>query len=470
MCQNRLFWHMFVSPNKITHMRKLLLILCTAFLFSCGKETDNVAKIKVCVERPTSTFVALVHDRTVREIPLDSTGCAEIADTVPGFRYARLYYGEHFKHLFLEGGEQLNIRFDGNRFHEAIQTEGHNAPVIDYLNSVRPAGDELQNYAMPFPDYLKAVKRKTDDALSLLEARHLEKSNPLFDRVERERLRYLFAQSLLMYPLGYVSQTGDTLYEPGEDYFQALESYVTEQEEMGQVGEYREFIKEAAVILTRREGDPATGFYRKMLAAMRYVGKHFSSPLLKQQLIAAYAAEYVDFYGIRDMEEMQSVVNAYVTDPAAMAIFRASYEKWDLTSPGRPSPDFRAEDTDGEVHTLQEFRGKYVYIDLWATWCKPCKEELPHLKELEKKFEGKNIVFLGLSIDGNRTAWEERVKSGELAGVQLLLGRRSDFQQAYRIEGIPRFILLDPEGKIVNNNMLRPSSPDIEQVLEEMVK
>ena len=62
------------------------------------------------------------------------------------------------------------------------------------------------------------------------------------------------------------------------------------------------------------------------------------------------------------------------------------------------------------------------------------------------------------------------MKSGELAGVQLLLGRRSDFQQAYRIEGIPRFILLDPEGKIVNNNMLRPSSPDIEQVLEEMVK
>lgn len=449
-------------------MRKLFIILCAAFLLSCGNETDKVAKIKVCVEHPTSTFVALVHDRTVREIPLDSTGCAEIADTVPGFRYARLYYGEDFKFLFLEGGERLDIRFNGNRFREGIHVEGRNAPPIDYLNSVRPAGDELQDYAVPFADYYQTVKRKTEDALSLLDARRLGKVNPLFDRVERERLRYLFAQSLLLYPLGFVSQTGDTLYQPDDAYFQALESYVTEQEEMGQVSEYREFIKEAAVLLTRRDGDPATGFYRKILAAMRYVGKHFSSPLLKQQLIAAYAAEYVDFYGIRNMEEMLSVVNAYVTDPSAKAIFLASYDKWDLTSPGRPSPDFRAEDTEGKVHTLREFRGKYVYIDLWATWCKPCKEELPHLKELEQKFKGKPIVFLGLSIDGNRAAWEERVKSGELAGVQLLLGRRSDFQQAYRIEGIPRFILLDPEGKIVNNDMLRPSSPDIEEVLKRL--
>lgn len=449
-------------------MRNILLILCACMLLACGKQAEKVAKIKVCVDNPTSTFVALVHDRTVREIPLDSTGCVEITDTVPGFRYARLYYGADFKHLFLEGGEQLDIRFDGNRFREQIHVEGRNASVVDYLNAVRPAGDELTNYGIPFADYLRAVERKTDDALALLDARKLGKVNPRFEKIERERLRYFFAQSLLMYPLGHAMQTQDSLYTPGDDYYQALESYVVEKEDMGQVNEYREFVKEAAAALARHAGTPAVGFYQKMLAAMRYVGKRFSDNLLRQQLIAAYAAEYVDFYGIRNLEEMESVVNAYVTDPSAMAIFRTSYDKWDLTSPGRPSPDFRAEDVEGKVHTLADFRGKYVYIDLWATWCKPCKEELPHLKELEKKFEGRNITFLGLSIDGNRAAWETRVKSGELAGVQLFLGRRSDFQQAYRIEGIPRFILLNPEGKIVNNDMLRPSSPDIERMLNTL--
>lgn len=449
-------------------MRNILLIFCVSVLLSCGKKGDNVARVNVCVDNMTSTFVALVHDRTVREIPLDETGCVKITDTVPGYRYARLYYGADFKHVFLEGGEELDIRFDGNRFREQIQVEGRNAPVVEYLNAVRPAGDELTNYGVPFADYLRAVERKTEDALALLDARKLEKVNPRFVQIERERLRYFFVQSLLMYPLGYATQMSDAAYAPGDDYYRALKSYVVEKAGMGHVSEYREFIKEAAAALARHEGTPAAGFYQKMLAAMRYVGKHFSDNLLRQQLIAAYAGEYVDLYGIQNVEEMQSVVNAYVTDPSAMALFRASYDKWDLTSPGRPSPDFRAEDVEGKVHTLADFRGKYVYIDLWATWCKPCREELPYMKELEKKFEGKNLTILGLSIDGNRAVWEERVKSGELAGVQLLLGRRSDFQQAYRIEGIPRFVLLDPEGKIVNNDMLRPSSPDIEQILNRL--
>lgn len=451
-------------------MRFVLLFCCAVLFFSCGKKGTDVAELRVCVVNPTSSFVALVYDRTVREYPLDSAGCVEIVDTVPGFRYARLYYGADFKQLFLEGGERLDIGFEGDKFRKGIEVKGKNAPVIDYLNAVRPAGDDLENYALPFGDYLKLVELKMQDAWTLLDARKLAADAPLFERVERERLRYLFAQSLLMYPLGHVSLTGDTLFQPGEDYYRALESYVTEKEELAEVGEYREFIKEAAVVLVRHAGDPSVGFYRKMLAAMRYVGKHFSDNLLKQRLIAAYGAEYVDIYGIRAMDEMLSVVNAYVTDSSAMAVFRSAYDKWDVASPGRLSPDFRAEDTDGKVYTLQDFRGKYLYIDLWATWCRPCKAELPYLKELAGHFAGKDIVFLGLSIDHNRAAWEERVKSGELVGVQLLLGRRSDFQQAYRIEGIPRFILLGPDGKIVNNDMMRPSSPDIVQVLEKILK
>ena len=105
---------------------------------------------------------------------------------------------------------------------------------------------------------------------------------------------------------------------------------------------------------------------------------------------------------------------------------------------------------------------------MWATWCAPCKRELPFLKKLEERFAGKDIVFLGLSIDYDKTKWEERVKSGELAGVQLHIGPQSSFKRAYNIDGIPRFILLDKEGKIINNNMSRPSSEDTEHVLDTL--
>ena len=105
---------------------------------------------------------------------------------------------------------------------------------------------------------------------------------------------------------------------------------------------------------------------------------------------------------------------------------------------------------------------------MWATWCGPCKREMPYLKELEKKMEGKNITFLGLSTDEDKAAWEKMVKSGELSGVQLLLGRGSQFQRDYNINGIPHFILIDPDGKIINPKTVRPSSPDAEKILNAL--
>ena len=106
---------------------------------------------------------------------------------------------------------------------------------------------------------------------------------------------------------------------------------------------------------------------------------------------------------------------------------------------------------------MSDFRGKYVYIDMWATWCSPCRGEMPYLKALEEEFADAQIVFLGLSIDKDKDAWEKMVRSGDLTGVQLYLGTQSNFQEAYKIDGIPRFILLDKDGRIISNDMTRPS-------------
>ena len=75
---------------------------------------------------------------------------------------------------------------------------------------------------------------------------------------------------------------------------------------------------------------------------------------------------------------------------------------------------------------------------------------------------------MSLSIDHDKAKWEAKVKSGDLSGVQLLIGRGSSFQRSYNIEGIPRFLLLDKEGKIINNDMLRPSSDDTERILNTL--
>jgi thiol-disulfide isomerase/thioredoxin len=139
---------------------------------------------------------------------------------------------------------------------------------------------------------------------------------------------------------------------------------------------------------------------------------------------------------------------------------------------GAPSPTFdKYENHKGGTTSLSDLKGKYVYVDVWATWCGPCKREIPFLKEVEKKYHGKNIEFVSTSIDVAKdlNAWLEMVKEKELGGIQLFADNdwKSDFVTGYKIKGIPRFILIDPNGNIVNASAPRPSSEKLIELFNQ---
>ena len=133
--------------------------------------------------------------------------------------------------------------------------------------------------------------------------------------------------------------------------------------------------------------------------------------------------------------------------------------------PGSPALKFRYKDIKGNWVELKDFKGKYVYIDIWATWCGPCKAEIPHLQQLEKEMKGKKIVFVSISCDENKAEWEKYVKKQCLGGVQLYMGKGKDMKNFYQIEAIPRFILLDKKGNIVDAYMTRPSDEKTKKTL-----
>ncbi len=136
---------------------------------------------------------------------------------------------------------------------------------------------------------------------------------------------------------------------------------------------------------------------------------------------------------------------------------------------GNPSPSFNYENIKGGKTSLASLKGKVVYIDVWATWCGPCRGELPHLQKVEKAYHGKNIAFVSISVDEKIDSWKKMVNEKKLGGIQLHADKafKSDFVQAYGINGIPRFILLDKEGKIVDANAPRPSNPDLKKLLDK---
>ncbi|MFA5297786.1 MAG: thioredoxin-like domain-containing protein [Lutibacter sp.] len=153
--------------------------------------------------------------------------------------------------------------------------------------------------------------------------------------------------------------------------------------------------------------------------------------------------------------------------------YQSMHEALTNLAKGKASPVFaNYENHKGGKTSLVDLKGKYVYIDVWATWCAPCKAEIPFLKALEKEYTGKNIQFVSISVDKPEAyeTWKNMVASEQLGGIQLYADNNfeSQFILDYNINAIPRFILIDAAGNIVDADAPRPSDPKIKELFTEL--
>ncbi|RWX03442.1 TlpA family protein disulfide reductase [Flavobacterium cerinum] len=141
---------------------------------------------------------------------------------------------------------------------------------------------------------------------------------------------------------------------------------------------------------------------------------------------------------------------------------------------GQSSPSFAYENFKGGTTKLEDFKGKYVYVDVWATWCGPCRQEIPFLQKVEEKYHGKKIEFVSISVDQmkDHEKWKKMVADKSLGGVQLFADKdwSSAFVQAYGINSIPRFLLIGPDGKVIDPDAARPSDPALVEQLDKLLK
>ena len=126
------------------------------------------------------------------------------------------------------------------------------------------------------------------------------------------------------------------------------------------------------------------------------------------------------------------------------------------------------ETPDGKIVDFSTFKGKYVYVDMWASWCGPCCREVPHLQALEKEFEGGNVVFVSVSTDVDADSWRAKLKELDMHGNQLH-DRVGNLSQILNVGGIPFFVVYDKEGKLHTYGALRPSMGEpLKKFLKEL--
>lgn len=202
----------------------------------------------------------------------------------------------------------------------------------------------------------------------------------------------------------------------------------------------------------------------------------FSLEMIPNGLLKGYLA-LEQMSGFRTYDDsyiaFKSMVEPYLLNDYLKEEFKAFELSIRKFESGAAAFDFAGNDINGKEHKLSDYKGKLVYVDVWATWCGPCKAQIPALKELEKKFHGQPITFLSISVDKpkDQQKWVDFVKTENLKGVQLMADKAfdSDVAKAYGINAIPRFMLFDKEGKVVTIDAPRPSEEKTEAWLKNLL-
>jgi thiol-disulfide isomerase/thioredoxin len=454
-------------------MKKLFFLLTALALVSCKQEAPEYTLVTGSIANGSVEQITVnTPDREVKStFTVNADG--KFSDTLridQGTYY--LIDGRNTFRLHVEHGKDVNISYDVNDLNGTLTFTGEGAPVNTYLHGKGSKESEMMGSGADVyileEDAYKARMNEIKTALTeLLEG--TEGIDAGFAAQEKRSINYAYLNKLSIFERYHRHYAQKPEFEVSEAFLAELsELDYNNEEDYKASTEYKQLVQ---------------GQYSEKIVAL-YENEEVPYELASLQVFGAIENEYIRndlMYGsakfsityTEDLEKFYALFMEKSTNEEHRAEIEKIYKDMLKVAKGQPSPKFvDYENFAGGTASLDDYKGKYVYIDVWATWCGPCKREIPYLKELEKKYHGRNIEIISMSIDRKEDydKWRTMVEEEELGGVQLFADSdwSSQFVQDYMIKGIPRFILVDPEGNIVTPNAPRPSNESLVELFDEL--
>lgn len=453
---------------------KIIIFLVALFALSCQKEKISYILLSGTIENNNMDTITVKRGEFIKKIPvLDKT---KVHDTLRidenGFYYLNI--GREYASIYLEQGGGLNFSVDAKQFDETMNFEGTNAASNIYLNNKvllkeKILGERNEIFKLEEDEYINTLNKYEDSLNSLLSKNTFPND---FITSEKKNITFEKAYKLNNYERYHRYMTNNQEFKVSDTYLKNLEDLFSGIDFNNEV-DYRNSIDYQNLLNPAYRNDVS----KKALATGDYNG------VLLNDYIPSISNNYIRnsimmmSYGsiLKADENLDANYKRYMelsTNEDHKKTYTDFYNKRKQLAPGQPSPTFNFENHKGGTTSLNDLKGKYVYIDVWATWCGPCKAQIPYLQEVEKVYHDKNIAFVSISVDTkkNYDKWRDFVSENNLVGIQLIADNdwKSTFVTGYQILGIPRFILIDPDGNIVSSDAPRPSDKRLKDLFDKL--
>jgi thiol-disulfide isomerase/thioredoxin len=302
-----------------------------------------------------------------------------------------------------------------------------------------------------------------------------EETDNVFNSLEKARLKYRFAGVKYDYPL-YNAMITQTEADIDPSYYSFIDDIDLSNQEHISISEYTDLVQKHLNrlfqdILAKDENRGKSEFEHSIIFS-ELVDSIITHIELGDYIKSSETSETIKWSSFEVAENVAKHFIANAQTKVYADKVKNELAKRMLLAPGKPAPGFTLTGIDGKEYSLSDFKGKLLYIDFWATWCSPCRAEIPHLIKLKEAYANKEISIIGISLDDDKAAWEKMVTETPLTGIQLHAEKawQSDVAKNYQIYGIPTFVLIDAEGNIIEYPASRPSQTETTLLIDKHLK
>lgn len=420
------------------------------------------------------------------DITPDSEGTFNTSVPVDSTQIVDFYIDDQSYPIVAQPGQELNLEIQRSHFPDSIHIQGYpeswNQSYISYRKELNPTQQKIN-------EELPAFRNGDETEIPELYKKRYQLAQNYFQETPLDDIYYSTVGEYLVKRLEEIKYRRE---QPQFDQDKVRQNILAEAKDLdfftfeslhAQRAGIRDFTNAfantfgVADSLEEEYGQELTQYDVKRLgyetldsartSVLQKIEDRRAKAYSKMHLIAERIGEMPLDVATPSYEEF---LQEYSDFPKYTSFLKTFYKQIKRVSPGQPAIPFSIPNQNGEIVKMEDFRGKYVLLDFWASWCIPCLDEFPHMKDLYNKYTRDQFEIVAISIEEDSLRWRQALQRFDNPWPQLYGGNgfQQETFQAYRGGGIPFYILVGPEGKIIRYNDARPSF-NLPKILDSLI-